>query len=542
MANVYVRTAEPAWHFAEQRRRVVHLVTRLGYLAAACLLAGAVAGENLPRFGDISATSVPTGIHNAKALGAVGDGSSDDATNLQSILSAISSAGGELFLPCGKYKAATALTATIAAGKSVRIQGVAPECVTIYFPNNSGLSFTFASPFSSIHIRDVTITGGLGNGSGNSAISLSYGSFYGNPALTAQNDFTNVTVRGDDAFNGADYWTNCYTITNVSNVNWFGGSCLGSSSRKGSGVLIQGDAAVRSFGVAYNFSSTTFTSVETGITYGSWVQGVTLNQVNISNSTTGIRAPSVNTGVLHGLNIVNSQFGVVGRSIDIEVSIGGIGIVNSLFEVDRNVCAISLVNVAGAAIIGNQFNGNSGDTLFNNQGICLAGGGFNTIVGNALGALTTAVDIASGSNNNIDGSNTYNTIARNVSDGGASSNVGYQRLGSPLYMAGVQWAVNSGGNNILYTGDGANQGAFLNSSFAILRGPSVLMQNFGGATTYGTFSTSGLKLGMGRYNAPLHTPASSSEACTVGDFVDDASFHYVCTAANTWKRAGLSAF
>lgn len=47
---------------------------------------------------------------------------------------------------------------------------------------------------------------------------------------------------------------------------------------------------------------------------------------------------------------------------------------------------------------------------------------------------------------------------------------------------------------------------------------------------------------FGIVNQPLHTPASSSEACTAGDHADDASYHYVCTATNTWKRVALSAF
>ncbi len=40
----------------------------------------------------------------------------------------------------------------------------------------------------------------------------------------------------------------------------------------------------------------------------------------------------------------------------------------------------------------------------------------------------------------------------------------------------------------------------------------------------------------------LHTPASSTEACTAGQWVDDTGFHYVCTATNTWKRIVLTAF
>jgi hypothetical protein len=47
---------------------------------------------------------------------------------------------------------------------------------------------------------------------------------------------------------------------------------------------------------------------------------------------------------------------------------------------------------------------------------------------------------------------------------------------------------------------------------------------------------------FGVVNQPLHTPASSSEACTSGDHADDASFHYVCTATNTWKRVALNSF
>ena len=38
------------------------------------------------------------------------------------------------------------------------------------------------------------------------------------------------------------------------------------------------------------------------------------------------------------------------------------------------------------------------------------------------------------------------------------------------------------------------------------------------------------------------TPASSSAPCTQGRVADDASYHYVCVAANTWKRVALTGF
>jgi hypothetical protein len=41
---------------------------------------------------------------------------------------------------------------------------------------------------------------------------------------------------------------------------------------------------------------------------------------------------------------------------------------------------------------------------------------------------------------------------------------------------------------------------------------------------------------------PIGTPASSAAACQQGAVESDASYFYVCTAANTWKRAALSSF
>jgi hypothetical protein len=44
------------------------------------------------------------------------------------------------------------------------------------------------------------------------------------------------------------------------------------------------------------------------------------------------------------------------------------------------------------------------------------------------------------------------------------------------------------------------------------------------------------------FHENLTTPSSSSATCSAGDFTDDASYHYTCTATNTWKRVALSTF
>jgi hypothetical protein len=69
--------------------------------------------------------------------------------------------------------------------------------------------------------------------------------------------------------------------------------------------------------------------------------------------------------------------------------------------------------------------------------------------------------------------------------------------------------------------------------------PSTYVDTSG--TVYGSVVTSLLSQSQ-RYNETLFTPASSSAACNAGDFADDASFHYVCTATNTWKRVALTTF
>lgn len=45
---------------------------------------------------------------------------------------------------------------------------------------------------------------------------------------------------------------------------------------------------------------------------------------------------------------------------------------------------------------------------------------------------------------------------------------------------------------------------------------------------------------LGQFYLAQQTPASSTDTCTINQFVYDTGFVYVCTATNTWKRAPLS--
>ena len=46
---------------------------------------------------------------------------------------------------------------------------------------------------------------------------------------------------------------------------------------------------------------------------------------------------------------------------------------------------------------------------------------------------------------------------------------------------------------------------------------------------------------VGGFQQPLYTP-NDNDNCTPGRFANDANYHYVCTATNTWKRVALSSF
>ena len=52
----------------------------------------------------------------------------------------------------------------------------------------------------------------------------------------------------------------------------------------------------------------------------------------------------------------------------------------------------------------------------------------------------------------------------------------------------------------------------------------------------------GLCQGGSASSLGFFTPASSSATCTAGQVADDASYHYVCVATNSWKRVALSSF
>ncbi|TCS23790.1 hypothetical protein [Acidomonas methanolica] len=140
-----------------------------------------------------------------------------------------------------------------------------------------------------------------------------------------------------------------------------------------------------------------------------------------------------------------------------------------------------------------------------------------------------------------------------VKAGGASSE--YVNV-DPGTSGGFSWyelttgaALDAGTQLAFLNGDGLT----VSGNIVAGKGKSVELQDSNGSVGYTYLNTNGWVTtasssgGFIGYSAPafretLTTPSSSSAPCTAGQFTDDSNYHYVCVAANTWKRVALSSF
>ena len=185
-----------------------------------------------------------------------------------------------------------------------------------------------------------------------------------------------------------------------------------------------------------------------------------------------------------------------------------------------------------------------------------------TVNATTMTTNTLAASAVSAANLGVSGTATLVSGTQVVSfDGGAWINMptsGPSGLGSGGPGANPWIAYASAGGDYFQN---ANSGdiAFRNVGNALLfgndGGSNAAMRVAGNVVQFGTgqqasFTAAGVLtaprvIGAGAgpsFQATLYTPASSSAACSQGQFADDANYHYVCVATNTWKRAALSSF
>ena len=318
---------------------------------------------------------------NVKTFGAKGDGSTDDTTAVQAAFNALNGGGGQVLFPPGTYKMSAQISYTLTQTGDLSVNGPA----TLLWTNNSGgLSLTINSPTnatiscygSSLHVTDLHLeTAVAGGGTG---LTLTAATSCINSAAAPPSSVSNVFISGDDL--ATHYWTAGISDHKVSDLNFIGGGVFGVAGNViDDGLVINGDTGSGQYATVINVIGGVFTLLRNGILYGSYVQGVTINQTNIDEiyggSMIGL-APGA-AGIIDQLTITNNQFGFLNNGCaDICLLSGIIDVMvanNLIYEFNSNPGIKISASANGMIVVGNHF-GNLGGSGGGPIGIVESGG------------------------------------------------------------------------------------------------------------------------------------------------------------------------
>jgi hypothetical protein len=378
---------------------------------------------------------------NIEAFGGVGNNSTNTVTPLTNALAALTGTGGCIFFPPGKYTFSTSVSYSIPAGIfSVGIVGGGQDNTILTWPAASGgLTFNYAGIGSSVHLRDLSLT--TGTTTGGTAVTLNLATSIANPGAGATSDLYRVTMRGDDGYRATDYWTTGLAIANVSGVQIDNLTVSGSSTQQGIGTSIVGLPGSSTYAVLLDIAKSNYFGLATGLVYGSFVQGVTVDQTNFTFVTNGISNGASLTGALVQLSVTDSQFnpGSVsgGTGISLNTVITGLQISNNFFVVGGpSQFGIALPQAAHYQINNNAIQGlgssaaagiDIGTTVSSAPGIIAS----NDIYG--FGSSGFGIVLSATSNNVYVEGNTFTANTTNISNSGTSNvirnNLGYNPVG-----------------------------------------------------------------------------------------------------------------
>jgi hypothetical protein len=408
--------------------------SNLAAMAAKTLKGNVTAGSAAPT--DLTPQQIQTVLNptqclniTSSAFGGAGDNSTDNATPLNTALAALTGNGGCIFFPPGKYKFVSAINYSLPAGIfSVALFGGGQDNTVLTWPNASGgMTFTYAGTGSNTHFRDLSFT--TGQVGGGTALTLTQSN---TPQGQGSTELYRVTFRGDDGYNVADYWNTGLAVQEVSNINIDAATFFGitSGGNHGIGITLSGDVAHTLYSTQVNVAKSIFQGLAQGILYGSYVQGVTVDQSNFTGVTTGIGSNGSETGVLAQLSVTNSQFAASGNAIITATAIVTTQLANNLFIQPANSTAIFLQASTHFMIVGNNITSLS---VTGTQGIVIGPSGTGTIIGNDIFGFAGGINLQAGANNiNVQG-NTLEGNTTNITNSGTSNyiagNPGYNPVG-----------------------------------------------------------------------------------------------------------------
>jgi hypothetical protein len=458
---------------------------------------------------------LPLSALNAVAFGADPTGASDSTPAWTAMLAALpSTQGGAIYFPRGKYKFNSALYVTLSGTMtSLTVLGDGADVTKLYWPGGDGLTIDYGGDYqNAAHVRGLSLTTGA-TGTGN-ALRLYMSAAIGNPANTAISTVYNVSAHGDDGYAVSHYWNVGLVLDNVSNTQVEDLSIIGPAAVGGNGILIQGKPGSGTYAVVLNVDKCTFNWLTSGIIYGSYVQGVTVDQSNFTAVYQGIIAPGGETGVLQMLTVTNSQFAPQLAAIIGGVVIGNHQISNNLIFVPPNGFGI-FMQAANGTITNNTF---ICANTTNTTGIQMSGGGGDIIGNNWIAVGHIGIQLDAGCTLVQTHNNLIACVTNYVDNSGNSSNgfVGWDASGSQLNIIGTTIKTNAS------LGIGSPATIFAPLHVKVATNENLLVRDFGSSLALSAVNDANGAFVPLRFDASSYLFAGGS-AAFVGDVTPSAS-------------------
>lgn len=358
-----------------------------------------------------------------------------------SVLAATGSTGGCICFPAGKNMFASQVAKTLPVSRfAITLAGDGSGASTLYWPNASGgIQLTAGDIRNSFHIRDLQIT--TNQVSGGSA--LKFIGLGNNNGTIGASDIENVTISGDDINNAGTptkYWTTAVWAHNwgtlrIFNLNTFGLSESPGGGGGGSvGLIFEGDTATESYATILDVQMSTFNFHGVGAKFGSYWQGITVNQCNFNGGvgTAGIQVDGAD-GLLSLLTVTDSQLNTGGNQINMLAPAWALTVTGcTITPVEDSHIGINAGTSPGIMISSNFIN-TSGPAAGTGIGI-VSDGANGVISGNVFAGLVFAIALQADSSNVVVGMNAYTDVGTKIINSGTGNSIGTAAAGN---MTGV---------------------------------------------------------------------------------------------------------
>lgn len=340
------------------------------------------------------------------------------ATNAAAINAAVASlpaAGGTIYFPQGIGLVASTITVNYAASivRTVSFVGAGADSTTLEFQNCQGFQINCNGIPQGVNFRDLTIATNTANIHSGVIVdnNVQLGAY-------AQSSFVRVNFHGNDYPGLVNYWSVAINIVGQSNINF--DTCLiygNAAGNAGIGIAVAGDpAGTFQFGVVYNIDKCGLYNLGIGLLYGTYIQGVTMSQTNIVNTTTGIFLPSGAAGPTQ-MSCVLCNFDCTSNNIFLNEPIATVNLSANSFYIVSGTNGVYLNGGFGITINGNSF---YGDPPGNGTGVSTANNASGVITGNTFRGLVAGVNLAGTSGFNVQ-ANKYESNTTNVANIGSNS-------------------------------------------------------------------------------------------------------------------------